>query len=128
GDRVLLRTPAGEISARAAVIAAGGWCAGLLARTVSRVPRLTVTLQQIRYFPPRCAADDWPALIDWSAAAAQWYAVPAAGGAPGGPGPGASRRRALARGGTGGSGAGTGTARRRSARRAAAPSRRRAGR
>ncbi len=39
GDRVLLRTPAGEISARVAVIAAGGWCAGLLAGAVTRVPQ-----------------------------------------------------------------------------------------
>jgi sarcosine oxidase len=83
GDRVLLRTPAGEISARAAVIAAGGWCAGLLAGAVTRVPRLTVTLQRIRYFAPRAAAGSWPTLIEWSAAAAQWYTVPAAGGAPG---------------------------------------------
>jgi sarcosine oxidase len=82
-DRVLLRTPAGEISARVAVIAAGGWCAGLLARAVTRVPQLTVTLQRIRYFTPRAAGDDWPTLIEWSGAAAEWYAVPAAGVAPG---------------------------------------------
>ena len=66
-----------------AVIAAGGWCAGLLAGAVTRVPQLTVTLQRIRYFTPRAAAGGWPTLIEWSAAAAQWYAVPAAGGAPG---------------------------------------------
>jgi sarcosine oxidase len=82
-DRVLLRTPAGEISARVAVIAAGGWCAGLLAGVVTRVPRLTATLQRIRYYAPRTADDGWPTLIEWSAAAAEWYAVPAAGGAPG---------------------------------------------
>jgi monomeric sarcosine oxidase len=82
GDRVLLRTPAGEISARVAVIAAGGWCAGLLAGAVTRVPRLAVTLQRIRYFTPR-AAGGWPTLIEWSGTAAQWYAVPAVAGAPG---------------------------------------------
>ena len=82
GDRVLLRTPAGEISARVVVIAAGGWCAGLLAGAVTRVPQLTVTLQRIRYFRPR-AGGGWPTLIEWSGSAAQWYAVPAAGGAPG---------------------------------------------
>lgn len=80
--RVLLRTPAGAISARVAVIAAGGWCAGLLAGAVTRVPQLTVTLQRIRYFTPRAAAG-WPTLIEWSGTAAEWYAVPAAGGAPG---------------------------------------------
>jgi sarcosine oxidase len=83
GDRVRLRTPAGDISARAAVIAAGGWCGGLLAGAVTRVPPLTVTLQQIRYFRPRPAAGHWPTLIEWSGAAAQWYTVPAAGRAPG---------------------------------------------
>ncbi len=83
GHRVLLRTPAAEISARAAVVAAGGWCAGLLAGAVSRVPRLTVTLQQVRYFSPRAAGGGWPALIDWSADGTAWYVVPAAGGAPG---------------------------------------------
>lgn len=82
GDRALLRTPAGEISAGAAVIATGGWCAGLLAGAVARVPQLTVTLQRIRYFTPR-TADGWPTLIEWSGTAAEWYAVPAAGGAPG---------------------------------------------
>jgi sarcosine oxidase len=83
GDRVLLRTPAGEISAQVAVVAAGGWCAGLLAAAVTRVPQLTVTLQRIRYFRPRAAGGGWPTLIEWSGSAAQWYAVPAAGGAPG---------------------------------------------
>ena len=83
GDRVLLRTQAGEISARVAVIAAGGWCAGLLAGALARVPELTVTLQRIRYFMPRAAVGGWPTLIEWSGTAAEWYAVPAAGGAPG---------------------------------------------
>jgi sarcosine oxidase len=82
-DRVLLRTPAAEISARAAVVAAGSWCAGLLAGAVSRVPRLTVTLQQVQYFSPRAEGGDWPTLIDCSADGAVWYVVPAAGGAPG---------------------------------------------
>ena len=83
GDRVLLRTPDGEISARVAVIAAGGWCAGLLAGAVRRVPRLTATLQQVRYFAPRAGGGAWPTLIDWSLASADWYVVPAAGDAPG---------------------------------------------
>ena len=61
-----------------AVIAAGGWCAGLLAGAVTHVPQLTATLQRIRYFTPRVAADDWPTLIEWSGTAAEWYAVPAA--------------------------------------------------
>ena len=83
GERVLLRTPAGEISARVAVIAAGGWNEALLARAVARVPRLTATLQQLRYFSPRTASDDWPTLIEWPAEGLNWYIVPVAGDAPG---------------------------------------------
>jgi sarcosine oxidase len=83
GDRVILRTPAGEISARVAVIAAGGWCAGLLPGAVTQVPRLTTTLQQVRYFAPRAAGGAWPTLIEWSGTAAGWYVVPEAGGSPG---------------------------------------------
>ena len=83
GDRVVLRTPAGEISARVAVVAAGGWCGPLLAGAVTRVPRMTVTLQQVRYFAPRAAGGAWPTLIEWSAAGADWYVVPAAGGSAG---------------------------------------------
>ncbi len=82
-DGVVLRTPAGEIAAKVAVVAAGGWCGGLLAGAVSRVPQLTVTLQQVRYFAPRAGGGAWPTLIDWSAAGADWYVVPAVGGAPG---------------------------------------------
>lgn len=82
-DRVLVRTPAAQISARVAVVAAGGWCAGLLAGAVRRVPRLTVTLQQVRYFAPRAADGGWPAFIDEPADGPVWYLVPAAGAAPG---------------------------------------------
>ena len=84
GDGVLLRTAAGEIAARAVVIAAGGWCAALLAEAVGRVPRLTATLQQVHYFASLPGRDwAWPTLIEWSETSALWYAVPAAGGAPG---------------------------------------------
>jgi len=84
GDRVVLRTPAGEISAGVAVIAAGPWSERLLAGALSHVPRLTVTLQQVRYFRPAGAGGArWPTLIEWSAADLVWYAVPMTGGAPG---------------------------------------------
>lgn len=83
GDRALLRTPAGEISAKAAIITAGGWLAGLLSGPLSRAPQLTATLQQIRHFTPRAASSSWPTLIEWSATGAAWYTVPAAGDAPG---------------------------------------------
>jgi len=84
GDRVVLRTPAGEISAGVAVIAAGPWSERLLAGTLARVPRMTVTLQQVRYFRP--AGDggaSWPTLVEWSSTDLIWYAVPMTGGAPG---------------------------------------------
>jgi sarcosine oxidase len=82
-DQVRLVTPAGGISARVVVIAAGAWCAGLLAGAITRSPRLTATLQQVRYFAPRTAGGDWPTLIDWTSDRMGWYVVPTAGGAPG---------------------------------------------
>ncbi|HEX4062709.1 MAG TPA: N-methyl-L-tryptophan oxidase [Streptosporangiaceae bacterium] len=90
GEGVLVRTAAGEISARVAVVAAGGWNGPLLAGVVPRVPRLTVTLQQIRYFSARAedggsaqAGDRWPTFIESQAGRPTWYTVPAAGEAPG---------------------------------------------
>jgi sarcosine oxidase len=83
GDRVVLATPAGEIRARVVVIAAGPWAEGLLAGVVTPVPRLTVTLQQVRYFAPRGAGGAWPTLIEWLDGSLIWYVVPMEGGAPG---------------------------------------------
>jgi sarcosine oxidase len=84
GDRAIVRTPAGAISAGVAVAAAGPWSGRLLAGTVTRAPRLTPTLQQVRYFRPREASPAaWPALIEWPSAGPVWYAVPVHGGAPG---------------------------------------------
>jgi sarcosine oxidase len=89
GERVLLRTAAGEISARVAVVTAGGWAGGLLAGAVANLPPLTVTLQQIRYFSPRSGDDasssaaGWPTLIESEAGRPAWYVVPAVGGSPG---------------------------------------------
>ena len=83
GDEVLLRTAAGEVTARAAVIAAGPWAGGLLAGLLPRDPRLTVTVQQVRYFAARPGTGPWPTLIEWPPEGLVWYAVPAVGGAPG---------------------------------------------
>ncbi len=84
GDRVVLRTPAGDISAGVAVIAAGPWSERLLAGALRRVPRLTVTLQQVRYFAARRRGRrQWPTLIEWPPEGLIWYAVPMTGGAPG---------------------------------------------
>jgi len=87
GDRAVLHTTAGEISARVAIIAAGPWSQPLLAGALAsvpqlRVPQLRVTVQQVRYFAARGDAR-WPTLIEWPSAAPAWYAVPMAGGAPG---------------------------------------------
>ena len=82
-DRVVLRTPVGEISAGVAVVAAGPWSGQLLAGALARAPRLTVTLQQVRYFRPGAGAGAWPTLVEWSPAGLVWYAVPMAGDAPG---------------------------------------------
>jgi len=84
GDRALLRTPAGELSAKVAVIAAGPWSERLLTGAVARAPRLTVTLQQVRYFRPNdTGAGAWPTWIEWSDVDLIWYAVPMVGDAPG---------------------------------------------
>jgi sarcosine oxidase len=83
GDEVLLRTPAAEVSARVAVIAAGPWARPMLAGALPRAPRLTVTVQQVRYFAPRDPAAPWPTLIEWQPEGLVWYAVPAVGDAPG---------------------------------------------
>jgi len=83
GDQVVVRTAAGDIRARVAVVTAGAWAEGLLAGAVPQVPRLTATLQQVRYFAPRDGSGPWPTLIEWPDARPCWYLVPMAGGAPG---------------------------------------------
>jgi sarcosine oxidase len=85
GGRAVLRTPAGEISAGTVVVTAGPWSERLLARVLTRAPRLTPTLQQVRYFRPR-ASGGWPTLVEWSDTEPTdlvWYAVPKVGSAPG---------------------------------------------
>jgi sarcosine oxidase len=82
GDRAVLHTAAGEISARVAIVAAGAWAQGLLAGAVDPAPRMTATLQQVRYFTPRGRAP-WPTLIEWPDARPCWYTVPMVGRAPG---------------------------------------------
>ena len=82
--RVLLRTPAGEISAGTAIVTAGGWMGGILTGAVPQVPPTRVTLQRVRYFEPRAAdGGGWPTVIEWQSAGPGWYAVPPAGVAPG---------------------------------------------
>ena len=83
-DHVVLRTAGGDIWARVAILAAGPWNGNLLRGAVTRPPRLTATLQQVRYFAPRDRAGGrWPTLIEWPADGVSWYVVPAAGDAPG---------------------------------------------
>src|SRR4029077_4149363 len=80
-DRVVLRTPTGEISAGVAVIAAGPWSERLLVGTLRRVPRLTVTLQQVRYFRPADGGGArWPTLIEWWPAGRYWDSLSMAAG------------------------------------------------
>jgi sarcosine oxidase len=70
------------------VLAAGPWTGRLLPPAptlpgLTAPPRLTATLQQVRYFAPRDPAHRWPTLIEWTQPGAGWYVVPAAGDAPG---------------------------------------------
>jgi len=81
--QVLLHTVAGEVTARAAVITAGPWAQGVLAGALPQALPLTATVQQVRYFAPRDPATVWPTLIEWPPEGLCWYAVPAAGAAPG---------------------------------------------
>jgi sarcosine oxidase len=81
--RVLLRTPAGEISAGTVIVTAGGWMDGILAGAVPQVPPTVVTLQRVRYFEPRPTGGGWPTVIEWQSAGPGWYVVPPAGVAPG---------------------------------------------
>ena len=84
GDRAVVRTAAGPVSATVVVAATGPWSGELLAAAMRQPPRLAATLQRVRYFRPRdnrLAA--WPTLIEWPARAPVWYLVPMLGGAPG---------------------------------------------
>jgi sarcosine oxidase len=82
---VVLHTASGEISARVAILAAGPWSPSLLAGVAPRFPRMTVTVQHVRYFTPKDVrpALQWPTLIEWSSTGPSWYVVPMAGTAPG---------------------------------------------
>src|SRR5262249_61088996 len=55
-DRVVLRTPAGEISAAVAVVAAGPWSERVPARAPAPAPPLTVTPPPLRSFRPGAGA------------------------------------------------------------------------
>ena len=84
GDRAVVRTATGPVSATVVVAAAGPWSARLLADAVSQPPRLAVTRQQVRYFRPRDSRPAaWPTFIEWPAGAPVWYLVPMLGEAPG---------------------------------------------
>ena len=83
GDRVVLRTPAGRSprgwpSSRPAPGPTACWPGPWPA-----LPRLTATLQQVRYFTPHEGSGPWPTLIEWPDARPCWYVVPAVGDAPG---------------------------------------------
>jgi len=70
GDRAVVRTATGPVSATVVVAAAGPWSGRLLAGAVSQPPRLAVTRQQVRYFRPRDSRPAaWPTFIEWPAGA-----------------------------------------------------------
>lgn len=62
-ERVVVTTEVEQYRARAAVVTAGAWVAGLLAGLVE-LPLLTVTREQVFHFPSRLPADvAWPSYI-----------------------------------------------------------------
>ncbi len=84
GDRAVVRTTRGSISATVVVAPAGSWSGPLLAGAVRQPPRLAATLQRVRYFRPRDSRPAaWPTLIEWPSTEPAWYLVPMLGGSPG---------------------------------------------
>jgi sarcosine oxidase len=90
-DGVHVRTAGEEIKARVAVVTAGPWAARMLGAADARLP-LTPILQSIAYFRAADgraqAAERLPTFIHWDvgdvdASGLAWYALPAAGVAPG---------------------------------------------
>jgi sarcosine oxidase len=84
GDRALVHTARGTVSASVVIATAGPWSGPLLAGALRQPPRLAATLQRVRYFRPRDSRPAaWPTLIEWPSTGPAWYLVPMRGGAPG---------------------------------------------
>jgi sarcosine oxidase len=84
GNRAVVRTANGPVSAAVVIATAGPWSGQLLSGAVQRLPRLAATLQQVRYFRPlEGYPAAWPTLIEWPATSPVWYLVPMLGGSPG---------------------------------------------
>jgi len=86
GDGVTVRCADGtELTVSCAVVAAGGWAAGLLAGLVE-LPPLTVTQEQVFHFPRRdLSVPAWPSVIHERDAAEGHAVYHLAGGRDGGP-------------------------------------------
>ena len=80
GDHVRVRTPAGEIEARVAVVTAGSWASSLLTGAGFPPLPLAPILQHVSYFG---GATEIPTFIDWTGPKLSWYALPPAGEAAG---------------------------------------------
>lgn len=84
GDRVELDTSTGTVRTRRVVVAAGAWLPELLPGPLAeRLPRTTVTQQQVFHFPLRDPDTAWPVLIHKDGD--EIYALPS--GTDGGPVP-----------------------------------------
>jgi sarcosine oxidase len=83
-DRVTVETAAGVIEAGVAIIAAGPWAREILSGAGQAIS-LEPILQHVSYFRPAAGGDppDLPTYIEWGSPEIVWYAVPAAGDAPG---------------------------------------------
>jgi sarcosine oxidase len=83
-DGVRIETTDGSIGAGVAVVTAGPWAARLLPELGLPAAPLTPLLQHVSYYAPAGGADPaFPTFIDWTGPDISWYALPAAGIAPG---------------------------------------------
>jgi len=64
GRRVMLRTSAGDVEARRAIVCAGPWTAGLLASAGIALPA-EASLEQVAYLSPAAARPDMPIFVHY---------------------------------------------------------------
>jgi sarcosine oxidase len=83
-DGIRIETNDEEILGAVAVVTTGPWAARLLPELGLSDAPITPLLQHVSYFAPAGpGAPQFPTFIDWTGPDISWYALPAAGTAPG---------------------------------------------